>query len=136
MQMHDWNLLPRFVVTACDTKFTTCFDAVFADEDAQVVRVARRGPNMNAFAERFVQTLKHECLDNYLVCGERLLRHLVTELLTHYHEERPQPGVGNLPFPDGNAGDGEPRILPFPSGEVRCREHLGGLVRHYFREAA
>ena len=64
-----------------------------------------------------------------MVLGENHLRHLLKEYLEHYNAERPHQAKGNVPLPE--ADEKEPRILPFPSGEVRCRERLGGLLRHY-----
>jgi hypothetical protein len=52
----------------------------------------------------------------------------------HYHEERPHQGVGNVPLPE--AGEDAPRVLKFPSGEIKCRERLGGLLKHYYCAAA
>jgi putative transposase len=62
------------------------------------------------------------------------LRHVLKEYLEHYNAERPHQARGNVPLPD--AVEAEPRILQFPSGEVRCRERLGGFLRHYHRQAA
>ena len=87
---------------------------------------------MNAYAERFVQTLRVECLDHFVVCGEKHLRYLVKEFVTHYHEERPHQGRGNVPL---TIADDLP-IVQFPAGKVECRERLGGLLRHYYRAAA
>ena len=88
---------------------------------------------MNAFAERWVQALRTECLDHFLVVGERHLAHIVKEF-EHYHGERPHQGVGNVPLCE--AGEDGPPVLRFPSGEVRCRERLGGLLKHYYRAVA
>ncbi len=110
------------------------FDAVFEAEDAEAIRVGPAAPKLNAYAERWVRSLRTECLDHFLICGESHLRHLVNEFVEHYNLERPHQGVGNVPLPD--IGQNEPRILPFPSGEVRCRERLGGLLKHYYRNAA
>jgi putative transposase len=117
-----------------DTKFTRSFDAVFEVNDTEMKRVGPRSPNMNAYSERFAQTLRKELLDHFVVCGEKHLNHIVREFLTHYHEERPHQSRGNVPLCDADAE--EPRILKFPSGEVKCRERLGGLLKHYYREAA
>jgi putative transposase len=80
-----------------------------------------------------VQTLKQECLDHFLVVGERHLAHLVKEFVEHYHEERPHQALCNVPLSE--AGDDTPKVLRFPSGEVRYRERLGGLLKHYYRAA-
>ena len=82
----------------------------------------------------YVQTIRRECLDHFLILGERHLRHLVGEWEGHYLGERPHQGVGNVPLPDADAD--ESRVLPLPAGEVRCRERLGGLLKHYYRAAA
>lgn len=100
-------------------------------------RVGPVAPNLNAYAERFAQSLRTECLDHFLILGENHLRHVVTGYVGHYNEERPHQGRGNVPLPVAQAADaGEPPILPFPKGEVKCREWLGGLLRHYYRAAA
>ncbi len=134
MQMADWNLGVTHLIIDHDSKFTHSFDAVFEAEEAQIIRVGPAAPNLSPFAERWVRTLRTECLDHFLICGERHLHHLVSSFLAHYNFERPHQGVGNVPLPD--AGVDEPRILPFPTGEVKCRSRLGGLLKHYYREAA
>jgi putative transposase len=124
---------PRFLIRDHDSKFVREFDGVLESEGVEVVPISIRAPNMNAVAERFVQTAKQECLDHFVVLGEDHLRHLVTEFLRHYHQERPHQGVGNVPL----GGPEEP-----PGGanlslaEVRCQERLGGLLKHYTRRAA
>jgi putative transposase len=134
MQMQEWGLTAGRVIIDGDKKFGEAFCRVFEAEGATVQRVGPRGPNMNAYAERWVQSLRTECLDHFLVCGERHLAHLVREFVEHYHRERPHQALGNVPLPE--AEDGAPRVLRFPTGEVRCRERLGGLLKHYYRAAA
>jgi putative transposase len=134
MQMQEWGLGVGRVIVDGDRKFGEAFRRVFEAEGAAVQRGGPRAPNMNAYAERWVQSLRTECLDHFLVCGERHLQHLVTSYLAHYLEERPHQALGNVPLPE--AGDDAPRVLRFPTGEVRCRERLGGLLKHYYREAA
>jgi putative transposase len=100
----------------------------------EVKKVAVRAPNQNAHAERFVQSVKQECLDHFLVFGEAHLRHIVTEYVQHHNEERPHQALGNEP-PGGlpPMGDGPATIS---LSEVRCRRRLGGLLKHYHRVAA
>ena len=81
-----------------------------------------------------MRTLRAECLDHFLVCGESHLQHIVKEFVAHYNAERPHQGVGNVPLTD--AGIDEPPILSLPSGEVKCRPRFGGLLKHYYRAAA
>ena len=71
---------------------------MFEAEGAEVKRVGPLAPNMNAYAERFVQTLRVECLDHFVVCGEKHLQHLVKEMVAHYHEERPHQSLENEPI--------------------------------------
>jgi putative transposase len=133
MQMEDLGLTASRVLIDNDRKYQPDFDAVFAAQGTEVQRVGPRAPNMNAYAERWAQSLRKECLDHFVVVGERHLGHLVREFIEHYNQERPHQAKGNVPLPDA---DEEPQILKFPSGEVRCRERLGGLPKHYYRAAA
>jgi putative transposase len=119
MTMDDWG----FPITGL----------IIDHEGAIVNRVGPMAPNMNAFAERFVRTHRTECLDHFVVCGEKHLQHLVKEFLVHYHDERPYQGRGNVPLCVADA-DGTSAV-PF-GGKVECRERLGGLLKHYYRVAA
>ena len=89
-----------------------------------------RAPNANAYAERFVRSIKHECLRRMILFGERGLRRALREYVEHYNEERPHQGIGNRVLTR--------RSKPRPCGaiEVRSMERLGGLLRHYRRSAA
>jgi hypothetical protein len=77
-------------------------------------------------------------LDHFLILGEGYFRHLITEYAKYHNEERPHQARGNVPLPVAEAEDAGSPALPFPStfGEVRCRERLGGLLKHYYRAAA
>jgi putative transposase len=86
---------------------------------------------MNAIAERFVGTVKRECLDYFVVFGEDHLRYLLREFLTHYHDCRPHQGLGNVPPSGPSPGADSPLSLT----EVRCEARLGGLLKHYSRAA-
>ena len=88
-----------------------------------------RSPNLNAYAERWVRSVKEECLSKVILFGERSLRRALSDYVEHFHAERNHQGKGN--------------ILLFPrttdrhrEGPVQCRERLGGLLRYYHREAA
>jgi putative transposase len=137
MQMQDWGLTASRVLIDNDRKFQSGYDAVFEGQGATVQRVGSRAPNMNAYAERWVQSLRAECLDHFVVLGERHLHHLVTNYVAHYNLERPHQSRGNVPLPEAVAdAAGEPQILRFPTGAVKCRERLGGLLKHHYRAAA
>jgi putative transposase len=89
-----------------------------------------RSPNLHAYAERWVRSIKEECLARLLLFGEASLHHVLTQYVAHYHQERNHQGKGNvLLFPA--VSQDTPR-----EGPVRCRERLGGLLKYYEREAA
>ena len=88
-----------------------------------------RSPNLNAYAERWVRSVKEECLSKLILFGERSLRRALSEYVEHFHAERNHQGKGNvLLFPRGT------NIRRH--GSVQCRERLGGLLRYYHQEAA
>jgi transposase InsO family protein len=113
-----------------DPLYTRAFRSTLAEADVNVVRLPARSPDLNAFAERFVLSVKSECLDRVIPLGERHLRHLLAEFVEHYHRERNHQGLGNK------------LIEPIPAntnaveGVVRRRARLGGLLSYYHREAA
>jgi transposase InsO family protein len=88
----------------------------------------RRSPNLNAFIERFVRSIKEECLDRVIPLGEAHLRELIREYMIHYHAERPHQGLGGklIQLADGHDAD----------GPLVRRERLGGLLNYYYRKAA
>ena len=119
----------RFLIHGRDSKFTKSFDNILGAVGIDPVRLPPKSPNLNAFAERFVKSIKTECLDQMILFGEKCLRHSVNEYLAHYHAERNHQGIGNLiPFPDGRLGKTE--------SVVTRAERLGGLLSFYHRQAA
>jgi hypothetical protein len=120
----------RHLILDCDPLFTRAFRSSLAASSVKVVRLPSRSPNLNAFAERFVLSVKSERLDRVIPLGERHLRHLLAEYVEHYPLERNHQGLGNKiiePIPaNTNAGE----------GVVRRRARLGGLLSYYHREAA
>jgi hypothetical protein len=78
-----------------DSVYTKTFDKALKSKRVEVTKVAFRAPNMNAYAERFVQTIQGECLDHFIVCGTRHFDYLCREFLEHYHKERPHQGLEN-----------------------------------------
>ncbi len=119
----------RVMVMDRDPLFTAAFRTMLAEAGVKPVRLPARSPNLNAFVERFVLSIKSECLDHIIPLGAAHLRWAVTEYVRHYNAERPHQGLGGaLIEPGEHSGGG--------SGEVRCRERVGGLLRYYYREAA
>jgi putative transposase len=112
-----------------DTKFTRSFRAIFASGRVEPLALPARSPNLNAYAERWVRSVKEECLSKVILFGERSLRRALRNFVDHFHVERNHQGKGNvLLFPRVTDRQRE--------GPVRCHERLGRLLRFYHREAA
>ena len=92
------------------------------------MKLPPRSPNLNAYAERFVRSIKESCLDRLITFGERSLRTAVREFVEHYHHERNHQGQEN-PLIAPTAAPG------FSRDPIRRRERLGGLLNYYFRDA-
>jgi putative transposase len=120
----------RFLIRDRDAKYAGPFDEVLRAEGVRVIRTPIRAPKADAFAERFVGTVRRECLDHLLVFGERHLERVLGEYLRHYNEERPHRGLSlQTPEPGAaarNRGD----------GRVVRVDRLGGLIHEYRRRAA
>jgi putative transposase len=118
-----------------DTKFTARFDACLENSGLEARRSAYGAPNTAAYVERFVQSIKQECLDYFVVFGERHMDHLCREFVEHYHAERPHQGLDNeMPKPCRKKRKRQPELIPL--GAIACRKRLGGLLKHYHRKAA
>lgn len=116
----------RFLVHDRDAKFSGPFDEIFETEGAEVILTPIRAPKANAFAERFVRTVRTECLDHVLVWGRRHLERILRTYVDHYMKERPHRGLA-LATPRG-----EQRVDPAARGTmVRRRDVLGGLIHEY-----
>jgi len=109
----------RFLILDRDSKFTAAFGSLLTDAGVEVVRLPYRSPNLNAYAERFVRSIKDECLSRMIFFSERSLRKATREYAAHYHRERNHQGIENQ--------------LIEPSGRA---ERLGGMLRFYHRAAA
>ena len=119
----------RYLLHDRDTKFTRSFRAILVSGRVKPLALPARSPNLNAYAERWVRSVKEECLSKVILFGERSLRRALSEYVDHFHAERNHQGKANvLLFPrDTDRGR---------EGPARCRERLGGLLRYYHREAA
>jgi putative transposase len=121
---------PRLLIRDRDAKFTAAFDAVFAAEGIQVLRTPVRAPRANAYAERWVGTVRRELLDRMLILGCRQLRSVLAEYVDHYNGHRPHRALGQAP----PLGPAEPPVIP-PAGRVARRDRLGGLIHEYAQVA-
>ena len=121
-----------------DGKYSVSFDQVFKDRQIKVNQVGPQAPNLNAFIERRVLSVKSEALDHFICFGSEHFDYIVSSYVDYYHECRPHQGIGNvlLPKPDEKTLDGSPDSLPLDLSQIKCEERLGGLLRHYYREAA
>jgi putative transposase len=119
----------RYLLHDRDTKFTRSFRTIIASGRIEPLALSARSPNLNACAERWVRSVKEECLSKVILFGERSLRHALSDYVDHFHAGRNHQGKGNiLLFPQDTHRNRE--------GPVRCRERLGGLLRYYHQEAA
>ena len=116
----------RFLICDRDSKFSEQFRRILRSAGVDVIRTPIQAPNCNAYAERFVLSIKSECLRRMIFFGEASLRRAITEYLDHYHIERAHQGLGN-----DRIENHEVRRV----GEIRCRERLGGILKHYYRAA-
>ena len=119
----------RYLIHDRDPLFTAEFLSMLEASGIESVKLPPRSPNLNAFAERFVRSIKESCLDRLILFGESSLRTAIHEFLEHYHHERNHQGLGNrLIMPE--------KDLSGTSGKLRRRERLGGMLNYYHRTAA
>jgi putative transposase len=130
--MTEWGFLSpgQYLIHDRDSTYCPAFQRTMDAAGVKRVVLPSRSPNLNAYAERWVRSVKEECLSRMILFGETSLRHALTQCVEHFHHERPHQGKGNVP------------LLPLSSsaerhtGPIRCRERLGGLLKYYTYEAA
>jgi transposase InsO family protein len=110
-----------------DRKWSRDVRRLLEDEGIRVVQTPYQAPNANAYAERFVRSIKEECLDRLIPFGEGHLRRTIAEYVEHYHRERNHQGIENMLIA-GSPGTG---LL----GRIRRRPRLGGVLNYYERAA-
>jgi putative transposase len=123
----------QYLIHDRDGKFCPAFQRIIDAVGVQRVVLPPRSPNLNAYAERWVRSVKDEVLSRLILLSEHSLRHALTQYEGHYHTERPHQGKDNAILLPAAAPEGE------HEGPVRCRERLGGLLKYYhrdYREAA
>src|SRR3989475_5285226 len=120
----------RFLIHDRDSKFTASFEEIFRSEGIRIIHIPIRAPQANAYAERFVRSVRAECLDWLLILGRRHLERVLRAYTVHYNRERPHRGLALQPPERVNAGD------PPTAGKIERRDRLGGLIHEYYRAAA
>jgi putative transposase len=115
----------RFLIRDRDSKFTTSFDAVFASADIRTIRTPIRAPRANAIAERFIGTLRRECLDHLLITGPRHLDVVLREYVQHFNTHRPHRSLHQHSPACASPPGSEATIRPLR------RDRLGGLIHEY-----
>jgi hypothetical protein len=117
----------RFLIHDRDTKFCSSFDAVFASEHIKIIRTPVRAPNANAYAERWVRSVREECLDKLLILNEAHLRRVMRDYIDYYNNARPHQGIGQqTPVPQPERKQ---------AGAIHYRSVLG-IINDYYYDAA
>jgi putative transposase len=114
---------PRFLIHDRDSKFTPLFDAVFCSEGCRILRTPAGAPTANAFAERWVRSIRHECLNQLIIVNEAHLRKVLQEYSRYYNHRRPHQGLDQH-MPVSATGSEQ-------KGQIRCRDILGGIIHDY-----
>lgn len=115
----------RCLIRDNDKKYTKAFDTVFESSNIHIIPTPIKAPNANAYTERWIRTVRHECLDRILIFNESHLRQVLDEYLAYYNSRRPHQGLEQQsPIP---------RAKPMATGVVSKRQVLGGIINDYFR---
>lgn len=126
-RLNDEPSKMRFLIHDHDTKFSAAFDNIFVSEGLEIVLTPFGAPKANAVAERWVRSVREECLDQLLILSQRHLWNVLTEYTHYYNTARPHQGLG------------QQSPVPFRAsqeGPIRCRDVLGGVIHDYYRQAA
>jgi putative transposase len=126
--LREFGVVPRFLIHDRDTKFTASFDVVFEAEGTQIISTPIRAPNANAHAERWVGTVRAECLDWILVRGRGHLERVLRDYVTHYNDHRPHRAMGLHSPADWGGGS---YLDARHQNAIRRRPILGGLINEY-----
>ena len=130
--MEEWGFLVpgQYLIHDRDGKYCPAFQQLIDTAGVKRIPLPPRSPHRNAYAERWVRSVKEECLSRLMLCGEASLRHALTQYVEHFHHERNHQGKDNVMLFPAVSHDTERQ------GLIQCRERLGGLLKYYAREAA
>jgi transposase InsO family protein len=135
MELDDLNWPVRFLNHDRDAKFSCAFDALLASANIKVIRTPVRAPNANACMERWVGTIRRECLDRLLILGRRQLDHVLRVYVKHYNRQRPHRALDLKP-PDSINRSPLATVTTPHTFQVNRRDLLGGLIHEYELAAA
>jgi transposase InsO family protein len=135
MELDDRGRQVRLLIHDRDAKFSRAFDALLTTEDIKVIRTPVRAPNANAHMERWIGSVRRECLDRLLIAGRRQLEHVLRVYVNHYNRQRPHRALGLRP-PESTACRAIPAESTRQGLQVSRRDLLGGLIHEYELAAA
>src|SRR5258705_8807453 len=119
----------RYLIIDRDTKYTEQFRKRMEEGGTEVIRLPPMSPNLNAYAERFVRSIKEECLNRMIFVGQASLRRAITEFMAHYHEDRNHQGLHNTLI------RADP-VVAANDAVIQRRQRLGGILNYYYRAVA
>lgn len=134
MWAEDEGIDIRFLIHDRDSKFTDDFDEYFSREDGGPVKTPYQSPIANCFIESWIGSLKRECLNMFFCFSLGQLDHIVQTYALYHNQYRPHQGLGNRPL--GVPKDRVRQARQIEVGQIGCKEWLGGMLKHYYRQAA
>jgi putative transposase len=130
MDLDDRRQRVRFLIHDRDTKFSRVFEGVFKSDGIRIIRTPIRAPNANAYAERWVGSVRRECLDRLLIVGRRQLESVLRVYVGHFNQHRPHRAL-DLRSPEANIAPDPPAAAPLRPQRLRRRDLLGGAIHEY-----
>lgn len=127
-QIQDKAINAKYLIRDQDDKYTDCFDKVFESEGIEVIETSDDAPLENSYAERFVRSIREECLDKIIIINQIHLDKVLKEYINYFNTARPHQGIDNQ-IPERY---NQPYTIE-PKGKIFCRKILGGIIKDYFR---
>jgi putative transposase len=126
--LEDYTLPMYLLIHDHDTKFSRSFDSIFEASGIEIINIPDQAPQANAIAERWVRSVREECLDHLIIFNDGHLRRVLKEYIAYYNSRRPHQGIQQQ-CPNGFD-------ITVTSNPIRCRKILGGILKDYYRDAA